>query len=447
MTTQEYINLHRNDDTRSLALTPGKADGIDLSFAFNQIEGWQKARKKLPSWAANSNIIYPPHLSMEQCSSETAARYKVCVAERLIKADEKKTADGREIVLADLTGGFGVDFAFMASAFTRAVYVERQDSLCQLSRHNFNVLGINHAEVICVQCEDYLANMENVTVIFADPARRDEHGGRTYSVTDCTPNVLALKDKLLDKAEYVMLKLSPMLDVKKTVNDFGKVAGEVHIVSVGGECKELLLILSHHYDGLERVCCVDDDNVFEYHPSDSTVRKDENECTKERLPQIAQTFISEKAGTKEKLIGQELSNVNDLLKLTGCSDFTATTAQLYLYEPNASVMKAGCFEEISHTFGMDAISASSHLFVSYKRMADFPGRSFTIKKTTTMNRRQLKCALQGIGQANITVRNFPLGVAELRRKLKIKDGGDIYIFATTMADGTHTLFICEKAKA
>lgn len=408
MTNQEYILLHRNDDTRSLALNPGKADDVDLPFALNQIAGWQTARKKLPSWAANSDVIYPPHLSMEQCSSEATAHYKATVAERLIKTAAEKGGEKRETVLVDLTGGLGVDFTFTAPAFTQAVYVERQDCLCRLAWHNFSVLGISHAEVINAQCEDYIAEMSYATMIFADPARRDEYGGRTYSVSDCTPDVLALKDLLLDKADYVMLKLSPMLDVKKTVSDFGQSVGEVHIVSVGGECKELLLILSRRYEGLERIFCVDDGKVFEYSPND---------------------FVVVSCSSSPSIL----------------PELTASTDLLYLHEPNASVMKAGCFGEISRAFSVDAVSVSSHLFISYKPIAGFPGRSFIVRKAATMNRRQLKSALQGVSQANITVRNFPLSVAELRRRLKLKDGGSTYIFATTMADGTHTLLICEKA--
>lgn len=410
MTTQEYILQHRNDDIRRLALNPGRAEGVDVQHALNQIAGWQTARKKLPSWADNDLIIYPPHLSMEQCSSEQTAKYKAAVAERLIKETDEKG----ETTLADLTGGFGVDFSFMAKVFSKAVYVERQSLLCELSRHNMEALGISNAEVKNAPCEEFLAEMNHATLIFADPARRDSHGARTYSVADCTPDVLAMKDELLGKADFVMLKLSPMLDLTKTVSDFGGSAVEAHIVSVGGECKELLLALSRHGSGLRRIFCVNDGDTFSYDP---------RELALQERPSCA---------VKEPLSFDEMGV------------FAPQDQPFYLHEPNASVMKAGCFALIERKFGVRQISPTSHLFVSTTPPPHFPGRSFSVKSATTMNRRQLKAALQGISQANTTVRNFPLSVTELRKRLKLKDGGDTYIFATTTASGDHLLLVCEK---
>ena len=229
--TIAFIRQNADADVRQLALRGTKDPEVDLPFALDQIAGRQTARHKLPSWAAIDGIVYPPHLSMEQCSSEQTARYKA----RLI---------GSGGTMVDLTGGFGVDFSFLARGFQRAVYVERQEQLCAIARENFRLLGLSQAEVVCADSTDYLQTMSPVDFIYADPARRDNHGARTYGISDCTPDVLALRDLLLSKARRVLLKLSPMLDWRKAVSDLGEqYVREVHIVSVGNECKELLLLL------------------------------------------------------------------------------------------------------------------------------------------------------------------------------------------------------------
>jgi len=391
--TADFIRQHADGDVRQLALQAKKNPEVNLPFALDQIAGRQTARRKLPSWAAIDGIVYPPHLSMEQCSSEQTARYKALLAE------------GTESVV-DLTGGFGVDFSFLAQGARRAVYVERQEALCAIARQNFQLLGLTQAEVVCADSEDYLRQMEPADLIFIDPARRDSHGGRTYGITDCTPDVLALRPLLLQKARRVLLKLSPMLDWRKAVSDLGQdVVREVHIVSVGNECKELLVVIDtplHALPGGEgRLVCVNDGQVFETALSASAT-----------LP------LSPYRGDWE--------------------------GALYLYEPNASIMKAGCFAEVAQRFGVDAIARNSHLFVSGTLVANFPGRVFHIDTVTSMNKRELKEKLGSLSQANIAVRNFPLSVADLRRRLKISEGGSTYIFATTLANGERTLLICRK---
>lgn len=414
MNTEEFITLHRNDDVRTLALKASGTKGIDLGYALDQIAGWQTARKKLPQWAATDGIKYPPHISMEQCSSEQTATYKAKVAQRLTEG----AADREPTVLVDLTGGLGVDFSYMARRFGRAVYVERQSHLCELSRHNMKVLGISQAEVVCTDSEQFMDQMGHVTMIFADPARRDSHGGRTFAVSDCTPDVLAMRDEMLDKADYVMLKLSPMLDWHKTVDDFGRCVGEVHIVSAGNECKELLLVMSARFNGLKRVYCVNDSSTFSYDPQED-IRK----------------------GTAAYAAN---GNGHNNIKM---ADSTMLTPGMSLYEPNPSVMKAGCFGLIEATFGTRQISRDSHIFISPHPVALFPGRAFVIKAVSSMNRKELKKTLGGISKANITTRNFPLKAEELRKRLKLADGGDCYIMATTTADGSHVLIICSKENA
>ena len=389
--TIDFIHEHAEADVRQLALQGTKNPEVDLSFALEQIAGRQKAKTKLPSWAAVDGIVYPPHLSMEQCSSEQTARYKALIA-------------GKGALIVDLTAGFGVDMAFMSQAFQKAIYVERQAPLCAISSENFKLLGLNHIEVICADGIDYLHQLEHADLIFLDPARRDNHGARTYGIADCTPNILELRDELLKKADRVMLKLSPMLDWRKAVEDLGHV-NEVHIVSVDNECKELLLILSKEKKPL-KLFCVNNDQVFE---------GDQGDWLNERS--IAEIRVP-----------------------------VPMSSQAYLFEPNASIMKAGCFTLLEQRFNVSQLDKNSHLFVSDHDISDFPGRRFTIEKTTSMNKRELKTALAGIDKANITVRNFPLSVAELRKRLKLKDGGNLYLFATTLADGQHQLFLCRKTE-
>ena len=380
--TIDYIREHANDDVRQLALRGKKEPEVELDYALNQIAGRQKARIKIPSWAAIDDIIYPPHLSMEQCSSEATARYKERIA-------------GKGQLMVDLTAGFGVDMAFMSQGFKRAVHVERQEQLCAISSENYNHLGLHHIEVVCGNGEAYLHTMPHADLLYIDPARRDEHGARTYGIADCTPNVLELLDEMLEKSDRLIIKLSPMLDWRKAVSDV-RFVREVHIVSVDNECKELLLVVSKINTPL-KIFCVNNDEVFEYDP-------------------------------QEKAYGAQ----------------SMPEAFSFLYEPNASVMKAGCFDLIAKRFGIAQLDKNSHLFVSDSEVEAFPGRAFIIEKVCSMNKRDLKDALTGIDKANIAVRNFPMSVAELRKRLRLKDGGDVFIFATTVSTQGHQLFICRK---
>lgn len=380
--TKDYIKKHAEGDVRQLALQGTKDPEVDLTFALEQIAGRQKAKTKIPSWAEAEGIVYPPHLSMEQCSSEQTARYKASIA-------------GEGALVVDLTAGFGVDLAYISQGFKKAVHVEQQPQLCAISSENYKVLGLNHVEVVCGDGIDYLHQLDHADLIFLDPARRDEHGGRTYDIADCTPNVLQIRDELLEKADRVMLKLSPMLDWRKAVEDLGNVS-EVHIVSVDNECKELLLMMEKEEKSL-KVVCVNNESVFEVGTF--------------RLPLTPSNLRGERR---------------------------------YLFEPNASVMKAGCFGELQSRFPVMQLDKNSHLFVSDKDIDDFPGRRFIIERTTSMNKHDLKAALEDISKANITVRNFPMSVAELRKRLKLKEGGEVFIFATTVEGEGHQLFICRK---
>ncbi|MGE4600160.1 Uncharacterised protein [Bifidobacterium pseudocatenulatum] len=441
--TREFVAMHRDEDVRELALKAKRVDGLDLPLALDQIAGWQIASKKLPQWASCEGIVYPPHISMEQCSSQFTAQYKSEITQTLLvpsatvharmsdsAESDMQTAksalhlsDSAESdtlvakrAMVDLTGGFGVDFSYLARGFSQATYVERQRHLCELAEHNMAALGLDQARIVCGDGVEYLSQMDPVDFIYLDPARRDEHGSRTYAIEDCTPNVLELRDLLLAKSRFTLVKLSPMLDWRKAVVDFDEAVREVHIVATGNECKELLLVLGRPAQANARdsvdgagsyrrlaphVFCVNDDQRIDYD--------------------------SAKYTQGLRIGGKPLPD-----------------AKRYLYEPNASIMKAGCFDLVEERFGVTQIGPSSHLFVSEQQIADFPGRGFAIEAVGSMNKKDTKRLLNGMKQANIAVRNFPLTAPQLRKKLKLADGGTVYLFGTTMQGGGHVLLRTSK---
>ena len=411
---------------RELALQSHRYPDVDMPYALNQIQGWQTARLKLPSWAECDGVVYPPHLNMEQCSSEPTARYKQEVVGAWLERCQHNSESPQATTMTDLTGGFGVDFSFTSRCFDHATYVERNAALCAVVEGNLPRLGIGNARVVCAEAEDLLANMEEQTMLFLDPARRDEHGAKTVLIGDCTPDVTALLPQLMAKSRFTVLKLSPMLDWHKAVDDLQNTVREVHIVSVGGECKELLLVLagkvsvssvdSGSLENGVRVYCVD---IMPKAEADGEYKRSEFCYT----------------------IGGAADNIPTPNSLN--SQLSTLNSQ-FLFEPNASIMKAGCFAELSQAYGVEAIGPNSHLFVSSGRVEQFPGREFAIEAVCTLNKRQLKQTLGTLKQANIAVRNFPMSVAELRKRLKLRDGGDTYIFATTTREGEHVLIICRK---
>lgn len=463
--TIDFIRQHQEEDVRQLAFLGSKYPDVDMPFVLDQIRGRQMARTKLPRWANIDGIIYPPHISMEQCSSEVTAMYKAELAARLVKNNQQNARIGHslgKINFLDMTGGFGVDFSYIAAQLgVNSMYVERQAHLCEAAKENFERLGLKNAIVkngdgvevlhsFGLQEDESPQNAPNaescqgrsakpLQLIFIDPARRDDAGNKVVSLQDCIPDVTLLQDEMLEKSDFVIIKLSPMLDWHRAVNELKQVR-EVHIVSTGNECKELLLVLSSslgdkaksstevdeaHVSETDdetshlKVYCINDNQVMSYDETDKSVVNiaSGKECGIVRL---------EKCSNEENDLPQDGSK------------------SLYLYEPNASLMKAGCFGVISSRYGVKMLAKNSHLFVSEDPVADFPGRSFRIKAVSSFNKKDLKRQLSGITKANIATRNFPLSVTELRKRLKLKDGGDTYIFATTLSDESHVLFICEK---
>lgn len=432
--TQDFIRQHQDDDVRQLAFLGSKYPEVDMPFALDQIRGRKMARVKLPRWASLEGIIYPPHISMEQCSSESTALYKAELAARLLGLPassygiEMKAEN--EIEFVDLTGGFGVDFSYIAARLgVKSMYVERQVHLCEAAKENFGRLGLKNAIVkngdgieilhsfhpkkkdaasaddslgiTYDQPRSLLKTNLGLKIIFIDPARRDDAGNKVVSLKDCTPDVTVLQEEMLSKADYVIIKLSPMLDWHRAISELSHVR-EVHIISVNNECKELLLVLSARNMGENlRIYCIND----------------------------AQSFVCEESDMETSSVKIAPSTLEEMQ---------------YLYEPNASLMKAGCFGVLSGRYDARMLSKNSHLFVSQAPIEAFPGRSFRIIAVSSFNKKELKRHLSGITKANIATRNFPLSVAELRKRLKLKDGGETYIFATTLSDESHVLVITEK---
>ena len=447
MTTSEFVKQFRQADPRKLALQASRYPDVDMPYALNQIQGWQTAQRKLPSWAACDGVVYPPHLNMEQCSSEATARYKQQVA----RLWAERIPNASRTSMTDLTGGFGVDFSFTSRCFDCATYVERNASLCDVVSANLPRLGIQNATVECAEAEAVLEQMEPQTMIFLDPARRDEHGAKTVLIADCTPDVCHLLPRLMQKSQFVMLKLSPMLDWHKAIADLCGTVREVHIVSVDGECKELLLVLASDGKPEVQVFCVDilskPDSQGEYPRSEfvySIGGEAEPQPTNSTL-NIEHLTLNINNSTSAQPTNSTFNIQHSTLPPATNSTFNIQHST-FLFEPNASVMKAGCFDEIARAYGVSAISRNSHLFLSDHETDGFPGRTFVIDAVTTMNKRQLRQTLAGMKQANIAVRNFPLSVAELRKRLKLSDGGDTYIFATTTSDGDHILMLTHKTK-
>ena len=441
--TQDFIRQHQDDDVRQLAFLGSKYPEVNMPFALDQIRGRKMARVKLPRWASLEGIIYPPHISMEQCSSEQTALYKAELAARLLGLPVPSSENEKESEFVDLTGGFGVDFSYIASRLgVKSMYVERQTHLCEAAKENFGRLGLKNAivkngdgiEVLHSfaskkeaaasdslgitedQSQSLLKTNLGLKLIFIDPARRDDAGNKVVSLKDCTPDVTLLQEEMLSKADYVIIKLSPMLDWHRAVSELNCVQ-EVHIISVNNECKELLLVLSaRNMGGMEALS------------ADGEVKHSGNlriYCVND-----AQSFVCDE-------LDMESSSVRIAPPVL--------EEMQYLYEPNASLMKAGCFGVLSERYDARMLSKNSHLFVSREPIAVFPGRSFRIIAVSSFNKKELKRHLSGITKANIATRNFPLSVAELRKRLKLKDGGETYIFATTLSDESHVLMITEKA--
>ncbi|MGN1213858.1 MAG: hypothetical protein ACI4TR_03085 [Bacteroidaceae bacterium] len=393
MTNEEFIQLHSGDDVSKLALKP-MPEGIEPTWCWQQIEGRRTAKSKLPLWANTDGVWFPPRLSMEQCSSEVTARYKREIVERLLPEAAMRG------VMVDATGGFGIDFTMLAPLFEQSVYVEPNERLCELAHHNFPLLGVEHFKIECGEFDESLhLPLEGCDFLFIDPSRRDKAGRKTVAVADCVPDVSALLPGLLNRVGVVMIKLSPMLDISRALHDLSGVV-EIHVVAVRGECKELLFVCRK---GAQKTVC---------------------RCVN--------------LGTGEPAIEVDFSQMGVAV------DMADVEQGCFLYEPNVAVLKASVQDLVAVAHGLAKLHPMSHLYLSRVYVEEFPGRKFRVVDYSDFSKHSLRRFLDGVSKANLTIRNFPASVAELRKRLKLKEGGDTYLFATTLADNSHVLIKCEK---
>ena len=397
--TLDFIRQHANDDVRQLALRQAPAE-VNLRTALQQIEGRQLAARKLPACVATDGLLFPPRLALEQCSSEASAAYKRSIIARLIQPSARAcsldTSRGpHPSLFVDLTAGFGIDFVALAPLFSQSLYVDSNPDLCALARHNLPLLGLPDADVRCCTAEAVLSEGLQAQLIMIDPARRNAAGRKVALIEDCTPDVCALQDALCAAARYVLIKLSPMLDIAAALRALRRVA-EVHVVSVAGECKELLFVINTEGDiTTPTITCVN-------------------------LPST-DTFVFTSA--------EEAS----------ASPVFADSIGTFLYEPNPSILKAGAFRTLCHRFAVSKLSQDAHLYTSDHLIPDFPGRVWHVIATSTFSKKALRAFLSDVKEADITVRGFPLSASALRQQLRLREGGSNHLVATTLSNGQRCL--------
>ncbi|MEO9870158.1 THUMP-like domain-containing protein [Ekhidna sp.] len=366
---KDFIQQNINVDTKKLILNPPKDFKNQIKGISNQILARQKARGKLDNWAKNFDLIMPPPLSIEQASSLTTSQYK----QPLISGDR----------LIDLTGGMGIDCLALSTQFRQTTYVEEQSKLCEIFQHNSRVLWSN-IDIINKSAEEYLSTLDSEpenTVIYLDPARRDNQKNRVFKIEDCSPNLIQLIPTLKGKSSRVLIKLSPVLDIQ-AIDKAIPETSEIHIVSVKNDCKEILLIINFN----EQI----DTKII-------TVNLESG--------QSAYSFFR----SEEAKIHSEF---NTCLK--------------YLYEPNSSIMKSGAFKKIGADFGLAKIAPNTHLYTSDEKLFDFPGKVFEI--LTHAKKKEISHYADN-EKINVITRNYSLNANELKKKWKLKDGGNNFLIA------------------
>lgn len=387
-----FAQAHRGEDAVRLMLQRDRYPGVEMALVAQQLEGMAQAEGKWPSWAACPEVCYPPKVNREQSSSEATARYKAS----LVGGGEG----------ADLTGGMGVDCYFMSLGTQQMHYCEQSEELCRLALHNYTALGQTN---ILVHKGDSLAWLQNCSekqfdYLYVDPARRDSHGGRVTAFEDCQPNLLECLPLLRSRCRWLLVKASPMLDLQLATTQLGEVA-EVHIVAVGGECREMLFLCGQPATGSQEpsIVCV---NL-------RATGRDEHRFTR-----------SEEQNAPYR---------------------NAAEVERYLYEPHAALMKGGCYRLLSQWYDLGALDAHSHLYTSEKLQEDFPGRVFEVEQRLRLDAKSLRQVLPE-RRAHVVCRNYPVRADQLQRQLGLAEGGDHYLIATTHA-GTRVGLLCRLLKS
>ncbi|MCX7549456.1 THUMP-like domain-containing protein [Xanthomarina sp. F2636L] len=383
--SQLFINNNLHADTATLVLKKHQNLQVDIKVLIEQIEAKKRCFKKLPTWFETPNIYYPNKLNIEQTSSEITADYKA----GLISGN----------TLIDLTGGFGVDCFYFSKSFKTVTHCEINSKLSQIVTHNFKQLNVKNINTVAVDGISFLKNTNsNFDWIYLDPSRRHDSKGKVFFLNDCLPNVPEHLDLLFEHSKGILVKTSPLLDVSIGINELKHVKS-IHVVAVNNEVKELLWILEK--DAIENDILINTVNI-----------------TNAKKEYFNFNF------NKESIAETEYS-----LPL------------YYLFEPNLAILKSGGFNSVSEQFQLKKLHQHSHLYTSNEEI-EFPGRSFKIEQIIPYNKKQFKKTK--ISKANITTRNFPEPVENIRKKLGIKDGGNTYIFATTNLKDEKLLVICSK---
>lgn len=370
-------------------LKAGQFKGLDLKKLAAQIVSRQKAVKKLPEWYSNEKLVFPPALSVEQCSSEATARYKA------------KLISGGKLV--DITGGMGVDSFYLSKSFEKVDYFEQQEVVAETARYNFEQLGVSNIEV---HAEDSLNALKNGRItcdwIYADPARRDVNRQKVVKLADCAPDIPSKLDTLFNCAPNILLKTSPLLDIALACSELQCVK-DVYTIGYEQECKELLFVLARDFKGDYKI----------------------------------NARILDQDGSVRQSLDFDLETERNAA--VSYSDPLA-----YLYEPHPAILKAGAFKTLCEKYGVNKLAANSQLYTSAHLVENFPGRSMKVVAICKPDMREIAQHIGG-DKANLTVRNFPAKTDELRKKWKLREGGDFYLFATTLADQSKTVIVTIRA--
>ena len=399
-----FLKEHADDDLAQLLLSANRYPTIDVPFAVEQIRARRSIRNKLPTWYANASLLFPSKMAVEQCSSEQTARYK----QRLL-SDEKH--------LCDLTGGLGVDTYFFAQKMEKVMYVERSKPCFDIAMYNFSQLLICNIEGYNDDAENVLKKMRPVDLIYIDPARRNEANHRVFALSDCEPDLQKIMPLIFSKTPKVIAKLSPMLDIRHTLELLPQTS-EIHVISVKNECKELLFILQKDIESRSNLS---------YPPLEGAQGKVSIHCINYTTEGAEQSFCFTLAAEQSETC------------------IISNSVQTYLYEPNASILKAGGYKQIAIQTGVEKLHQHSHLYTSDKLLPDFPGRIFQVCEVFPFSGKLCKQIHKSIPQAHISIRNFPLKTNELRHRTRIADGGDCYLFATTLGNDQKVIIQCRKA--
>ncbi len=390
---RQLIKENRGKNPHDIALRLRKSDVVRPSFVAEQVDGWNRLSVKVPSWAEQDGLYFPFAVSLQQCSSESVARWRA----QLVEGDS----------LLDLTGGLGVDCYFMGRECKSVTYVDADERAVSAARHNYGILGASNTNFVCSTAEEYLevarGKGQHYGTIFIDPSRRSQSGGRVFRISDCSPDVEEIAEGMLEIADTVIIKLSPLLDVSMLAEQLPKVA-DVYAVGASGECKDIIVKLSNKINNIE--------------PTLHAVSVD----------------ASGNGEDFKFTLSDEHNTTLDVSELVG----------VYIFEPSPQLMKIGAFKLIGERYGAKALAKSTHIYTREEDIENFPGRRFKVIATYENSKKGIAALKREIDGASVAVRNFPISAEALRAKLKVKENEKIFVYGVTMAEGSQKLILCSR---